>query len=185
MLRKAVSTLFNLEKRVLYQQAGFATAPQDFSLAMKKADEIYSGKTVKAGDIGFSAGVPLETYNRKVRIFCPAKAASQSGLGRTLHPSSKAPQWKIVFENLSKWENPLMGWTSTADPLENVGRSTLLFYTKEEAAAFCAKHGWEYVVDEPNPRNHIRQKRYLGYGDNYSIKRKGVPDLAHLPSNRS
>lgn len=33
--------------------------------------------------------------------------------------------------------------------------------------AFCAKHGWEYEVDEPNPRKHVRSKRYAGYGDNY------------------
>lgn len=39
-----------------------------------------------------------------------------------------------------------MGWTSTADPLENVGRATLLFHTKEEAIAFCQKHGWEAQV---------------------------------------
>lgn len=39
-----------------------------------------------------------------------------------------------------------MGWTSTADPLENVGRSSLLFHTKEEAVAFCRKHGWEAQV---------------------------------------
>lgn len=47
-----------------------------------------------------------------------------------------------------RWINPLMGWTSTSDPLENVGRSTLLFHTKEEAVAFCNKHGWEAVVRE-------------------------------------
>jgi hypothetical protein len=39
-----------------------------------------------------------------------------------------------------------MGWTSTADALENVGRASLLFHTKEEAVAFCRKHGWEPQV---------------------------------------
>jgi hypothetical protein len=28
-----------------------------------------------------------------------------------------------------RWINPLMNWTSTSDPLENVGRSALLFHT--------------------------------------------------------
>jgi len=46
----------------------------------------------------------------------------------------------------ARWINPLMGWTSTADALENVGRSALLFHTKDEAIAFCKKHGWEAQV---------------------------------------
>ncbi len=88
-----------------------------------------------------------------------------------------------------------MGWTSTADTLENVGRAALNFYTKvprcllaltehasirarsqpgtincvqEEAVRFCVKHGWEYTVDEPNLRRTTRQKRYAQYGDNYT-----------------
>lgn len=60
-----------------------------------------------------------------------------------------------------------MGWTSTADPLENVARASLLFYTKEEAIAFCQKHGWDAVVEEPKPRRADRQKRFAGYGDNF------------------
>jgi len=32
-----------------------------------------------------------------------------------------------------------MGWSSTADPLENVGRTSLSFPTKEHAMAFCRK----------------------------------------------
>lgn len=35
-----------------------------------------------------------------------------------------------------RWENPLMGWTSTADTLENVGRASLFFYNKEQAIEF-------------------------------------------------
>ncbi len=38
--------------------------------------------------------------------------------------------WRIEFETESKWENPLMGWTSTADSLENVGRMTMAFDSK-------------------------------------------------------
>ena len=64
-------------------------------------------------------------------------------------------------------ENPLIGWTSTADTLENVGRSALNFFTKEEAVAFCTKHGWECEVDEPAQRSKTRQKRFSGYGDNF------------------
>ena len=38
--------------------------------------------------------------------------------------------WRIEFETESKWENPLMGWSSTADSLENVGRMTMAFDSK-------------------------------------------------------
>ena len=45
-----------------------------------------------------------------------------------------------------RWENPLIGWTSTADPLDNVGRATLCFHTQQDAEDFCRKHGWQYEV---------------------------------------
>lgn len=58
-----------------------------------------------------------------------------------------------------------MGWTSTADPLENVARASLFFYSKEEAADFCTKHGWEYSIDLPNERKTARTKRFNAYGE--------------------
>jgi NADH dehydrogenase (ubiquinone) Fe-S protein 4 len=73
-----------------------------------------------------------------------------------------------------------MGWTSTADPLENVARAAMNFHTKEEAIAFAVKSGWGYEVVEPNKRRTDRQKRFMGYGDNFSTKRAGLPDLTHL-----
>lgn len=57
--------------------------------------------------------------------------------------------------------NPLMGWTSTADPLENVHRP-LYFDSKEAAIAFAEKNGWGYEIEDPNPRTHIRPKRFIG-----------------------
>lgn len=57
-----------------------------------------------------------------------------------------------------------MGWTSTADPLEHVGRAALFFYTKEEAMTFCEKHGWEFTVDMPAEKSNLRQKRFNAYG---------------------
>ena len=60
-----------------------------------------------------------------------------------------------------------MGWTSTADALDQVARSALQFGTKEDAIAFCKKHGWEYAVREPQMRRTSRSRRYAGYGDNF------------------
>jgi hypothetical protein len=51
-------------------------------------------------------------------------------------PAGGGPAWKIEHENKGKWINPLIGWTSTADPLENVGRQ-LYFASKADAIAFA------------------------------------------------
>lgn len=45
-----------------------------------------------------------------------------------------------------RWENPLIGWTSTADAYANVGEAGLSFESEEAAKAFVEKHCWEYVV---------------------------------------
>ncbi len=66
-----------------------------------------------------------------------------------------------------RWENPLIGWTSTADALEHVGRANLNFGTAEEAVSFAKRHGWEYELREPHLRRTTRAKRFLGYGDNF------------------
>jgi len=45
-----------------------------------------------------------------------------------------------------RWENPLMGWTSTGDPYANVGDAGFSFDSEEAARSFAERHGWEYVV---------------------------------------
>lgn len=61
-----------------------------------------------------------------------------------------------------------MGWTSTADPLENTFRAEgLAFYTKEEAVEFCRKHGWQFEVLDYNERKINRSPRFAAYGDNF------------------
>ncbi|KIY95819.1 NADH dehydrogenase (ubiquinone) Fe-Sprotein 4 [Monoraphidium neglectum] len=131
------------------------------------------------GEGGVTFGVPLETFKRKAVIMSASRVAGQQGTGNTLENKS-APAWRIEFETRAKWQNPLQGWNSTADPLENVGRSSLFFFTKEQAVAYAEKAGWEVEVVEPNLRRKDRQKRYNSYGDNYTVKRKGLPDLSHL-----
>lgn len=193
MLRKAAAALLGgLEQRLASPSASpasagaaFATAAQDYAVALKAATALVkpAESNIQPKEAGFMSGAPLETYERQALIYVPAKTASQSGLARTLH--SPAPAWKLEFDTAPKWANPLMGWTSSADQLENVGRASLFFYTKEEAMSFCDKHGWAYAVAEPNERKASRQKRYNSYSDNFSTKRKGLPDLSSLPSNRA
>ncbi|KAI5059345.1 hypothetical protein GOP47_0025664 [Adiantum capillus-veneris] len=78
-----------------------------------------------------------------VVIYSPARTASQQG-------SAATGKWKINFNSTEKWENPLMGWTSTGDPYANVGDGALTFETKEDAIDFVNKYGWEYTVKEPH-----------------------------------
>ena len=68
---------------------------------------------------------------------------------------------------IQRWQNPLIGWTSTADPFEHMARSSLNFETKEAAIAFAQKNGFTPVVRERNFRRPDRQKRFAGYGDNF------------------
>jgi len=51
-----------------------------------------------------------------------------------------------MHDTSSRWENPLMGWTSTGDPYANVGEAALTFDSEEAAKAFAERHGWQCVV---------------------------------------
>merc|ERR1739848_237290 len=92
-----------------------------------------------AVDISDISGVPEEHIKeRQVRIFRPAKNAMQSG-------THGIKRWKIEFEARQRWENNLMGWASSGDPLSNM---LVDFASKEEAIAFVEKNGWNYFVEE-------------------------------------
>ncbi|XP_012846659.1 PREDICTED: NADH dehydrogenase [ubiquinone] iron-sulfur protein 4, mitochondrial-like isoform X2 [Erythranthe guttata] len=94
---------------------------------------------IKPVEIGIVSGIPQEHLRRRVLIYSPARTATQQGSG-------KVGRWKINFLSTQKWENPLMGWTSTGDPYANVGDAGLSFDSEEAAKAFAERHGWEYTV---------------------------------------
>ncbi|KAM4075249.1 hypothetical protein ACB094_10G154900 [Castanea mollissima] len=94
---------------------------------------------VKPGDVGKVSGVPEDHLRRRVIIYSPGRTATQQG-------SRKIGRWRINFMSTQKWENPLMGWTSTGDPYAYVGEAALDFDSEEAAKAFAEKYGWEYVV---------------------------------------
>ncbi|KAI2640846.1 ETC complex I subunit conserved region-domain-containing protein [Hypomontagnella submonticulosa] len=91
------------------------------------------------------SGAPIELQARTVRIYQPAKPATQSGEWGGRH-------WRMDWDVLAKghrWENPLMGWQSSGDFMQG---TRLEFKTKEDAIAFAEKQGYEYFVQEPNVR---------------------------------
>ncbi|KAI9469628.1 ETC complex I subunit conserved region-domain-containing protein, partial [Zychaea mexicana] len=93
---------------------------------------------------------------RSVRIFTPAKPATQSGKNNTRI-------WRIDFdivEDANRWENPLMGWASSADYQQSL---QIKFYSKESAIEFAERQGWNYYVQEPKKSSFVKK----AYADNY------------------
>lgn len=93
------------------------------------------------------------------RIYKPSKTAMQSGFANTR-------SWVLDFEpEAPRHVEPLMGWTSSSDMRQQL---RLQFATKEEAVAYCERHGLAYeVFDAVPPR-----RRSISYADNFSFKRR-------------
>ncbi|MEQ8388038.1 MAG: ETC complex I subunit [Alphaproteobacteria bacterium] len=90
----------------------------------------------------------------KLHIYAPARTATQSGKAQTGH-------WVAEFvPERPRSQDPLMGWTSSADTTQQV---RLRFPSREEAIAFAEREGYAYVADEvkrPTPR-------LKSYADNF------------------
>ena len=101
--------------------------------AFKSSDQLRHDESMKGlitvegqEDVGYVSGVPEEHIKeRYVRIFRPAKNAMQSG-------TAGVRRWKIEFDTRERWENNLMGWASSGDPLSNM---QVDFASKEDAIA--------------------------------------------------
>ena len=93
------------------------------------------------------------------RIYKPAKTAMQSG-------HAKTKDWVIDFEpEEPRQVEPLMGWTSSGDMRQQL---RLRFPSKEEAVAYCERHGIAYQLFEP--KEPVRRK--AAYSDNFAYNRK-------------
>jgi hypothetical protein len=93
------------------------------------------------------------------RIYRPAKNAMQSGTART-------KTWVLDFEpSEPRQVEPLMGWTSSGDMHQQV---RLRFDTKEEAVAYCERHGLAYQIHETEPS----ARRGMAYSDNFAYDRR-------------
>ncbi|KAJ8958626.1 hypothetical protein NQ318_016351 [Aromia moschata] len=102
-------------------------------------------------DISPVTGIPEDfVKERRVRIYEPAKNCMQSGTNNIGH-------WQMEFDTKERWENPLMGWCSTGDPLSNMN---VEFSTKEEAIEFCEKNGWQYYIHESKLQKKFKPKSY-------------------------
>ncbi|XP_057727222.1 NADH dehydrogenase [ubiquinone] iron-sulfur protein 4, mitochondrial-like [Arachis stenosperma] len=123
---------------------------------------------VKPGEVGMISGIPEQHLRRRVVIYSPARTASQQGSG-------KVGKWKMDFLSTQKWENPLMGWTSTGDPYSYVGEAALSFDSEAAARAFAEKHGWDYTVK----KRHTPLLKPKSYADNFKWKGPDKTDDGH------
>ena len=90
----------------------------------------------------------------KVLIYSPARSAMQSGLGKTTY-------WLIECEAASSRNpEPLMGWSSSQDTLNQV---KIKFPSKEAAIAHAEREGWNYTI----AIDHQRKVKPRNYGDNF------------------
>ena len=80
---------------------------------------------------------------KKVKIYIPAKTAMQSGRG-------KQKKWILEFDTKDTKTNPLMGWESSTDTLEEV---ILRFPSKEKAVEYAKNNSISYRVIEPKKGN--------------------------------
>lgn len=92
-----------------------------------------------------------------VRIYRPAKTATQSGRVKTR-------RWVLEHAPRGRHEvDSLMGWTGSSDTAAQV---RLSFPNKEEAIAYAERRGLRYEVQEPRERR-VRPK---SYADNFIRK---------------
>ncbi len=92
------------------------------------------------------------------RIYRPAKTAMQSGRAKT-------QRWVLDYEVATpRTPDPLMGWTSAADTLNQI---SLKFETLEEAVAYATKRGLDYTIAKP----HQAKFKPKSYADNFRYDR--------------
>ncbi|MDC3233329.1 ETC complex I subunit [Pelagibacteraceae bacterium] len=90
---------------------------------------------------------------KKAKIYIPAKTAMQSGRG-------KLKKWVLEFVTKDTATNPLMGWESSTDTLDEV---ILKFPTKEKAIEYAKMNDISYTLIKPNKKKFTMKS----YADNF------------------
>ena len=90
---------------------------------------------------------------KKAKIYIPAKTAMQSGRG-------KLKDWILEFTTKDPSINPLMGWETSTDTLEEI---VLKFPSKEKAIEYAEKNNISYNVIDPKKKEFVIKS----YEDNF------------------
>ncbi|EGV60623.1 ndufs4 NADH dehydrogenase Fe-S protein subunit [Yamadazyma tenuis] len=136
-------TLVNSSSRSVGVRSFMVSAP-----VRKLTPDLYNPQVPKE----VVSGAPDSVTSRVVRIYKPAKAATQSS-------NNDGRSWRIDWDIVGKsnrWENDLMGYQGTADVMN---ATSLRFDNKEAAIRFADGQGWDYYIYEPKERK-FRKKDY-------------------------
>jgi len=90
---------------------------------------------------------------KKAKIYIPTKTAMQSGRG-------KLKKWVLEFDTKDPSINPLMGWETSTDTLEEV---ILKFPSKEKAIEYAENNNISHTVREPKKKEFVIKS----YADNF------------------
>lgn len=94
----------------------------------------------------------------KARIYKPARNAMQSGR------AGNCAEWVLEYElETARRPEPLMGWTSSGDTMNQV---RIKFDTREAAVAFAEQRGIEYSFQA----EHLRKVKPRSYLDNFKYR---------------
>eukprot|EP00117_Sycon_ciliatum_P021204 scpid102415/ scgid18654/ NADH dehydrogenase [ubiquinone] iron-sulfur protein 4, mitochondrial; Complex I-18 kDa; Complex I-AQDQ; NADH-ubiquinone oxidoreductase 18 kDa subunit; NADH dehydrogenase [ubiquinone] iron-sulfur protein 4, mitochondrial; Complex I-18 kDa; NADH-ubiquinone oxidoreductase 18 kDa subunit len=155
MLRRAISSATTLCRPLFVPRAA---SYGNTALQAQGVETNVEVPAVPPEDVALVNGVPRHYMVRTVRIFSPCKNAMQSGTYGTHH-------WRIEWPNEERWENPLMGWCSSADMHSNL---CVEFDTKQQAIDYCIRQGYQYEVDE----RQAATKRPKSYAANFHYSRR-------------
>ena len=102
-------------------------------------------------------GQPV-AMEQKARIYQPPRNTMQSGRANTHH-------WVLEYEAATaRTPEPLMGWTSSGDTLNQV---RLSFPSSDDAIRFAEAKGLPFDVEPP----HARKIKPRNYADNFKPDR--------------
>ena len=90
---------------------------------------------------------------KKAKIYKPSKTPMQSGIGKT-------DKWILEFETTDPTINPLMGWESSTDTMNEI---KLEFTTKELAINYAKRKKIDFEIIEPKKRRITKKS----YADNF------------------
>ena len=128
-LLSAPPALRALSVRALSSKAVATAEAKESSVSTETAPQ------VDKATLSAFTGAPTEMMEtRVVKIYQEAQTVQNA--------TQNMLAWRLQWEDdqTKRWQNPLMGWTSTSDPLSNA-HMTLTFGTSEDAARFCQQNG--------------------------------------------
>jgi len=140
-LTTATSTTHPTQPQPASTPASEASATTQFDSATDIAPAALEHTPVVTADA--ISGAPQQLRHRVVRIYKPTANTMQSG-------GSRNTGWRIDWDTMlggGRWENPLMGWASSADYMQG---TRMTFSTKEDAMRFADKQGALVLVSFRN-----------------------------------